>query len=146
MKTIYLWVTGEGWKPFDLEKEETKAALTEREISIGNYAEIGDYAKIGNYAEIGDYAKIGNYAEIGDYAKIGDNEIILKTIFITGTKHVISWWGKGVINIGCQKYDIAYWKANFERIGKIEGYTEAEIAEYGMYIEICEKLQTAINK
>jgi hypothetical protein len=144
MKTINLWVNGEGWKSFDYDAKETKQALKDRNIQIGDSAEIGNYAKIGDYAKIGNSAKIRDYAEIGDYAKIGDKEVILKTIFITGTKHTISWWGKGIINIGCHKKEIEWWLKNFEMVGKKEGYTDAEIEEYHQYILICEQLQKSV--
>ena len=47
MRTIYLWVNGEGWKPFDFNAKETKKALKERNIKIGDSAEIGYSAKSG---------------------------------------------------------------------------------------------------
>ena len=145
MTTIYLWVLNEGWKPFEL--ENCKEELTTRSIvifdsaKIGHYAEIGDSAKIGHYAEIGDSAKIGHYAEIGHSAEIGDREVIVKSLFIKGTKHTIYWWGKGVINIGCHKKTINEWKDVYESIGEDENYSEKEIEEYYGYIIMIEQLQ-----
>ena len=55
-----------------------------------------------------------------------------------------NWWGTGIINIGCHKNDIDYWLKNYERIGKIEGYTTDEIEEYKGYILLCEQLQKTI--
>jgi carbonic anhydrase/acetyltransferase-like protein (isoleucine patch superfamily) len=151
MKTIYLWVNGEGWKSFDFDAPETKQALIDRHITIGdyaeigNYAEIGDSAKIGYYAEIGDSAKIGYYAEIGDSAKIGDKEIILKTLFITGTKHTVTWWGKGIIDIGCHKKEISWWLKNGVAVAEREGYSPEQIEEYRQYVIICDMLQKLIK-
>ena len=122
MKTIYLWITNEGWKPFDFDAEQTKSLLKEKNIQIG-------------------YS-----AKIGDSAKIGGSEIILKTIFITGTKHSINWWGKNIINIGCHKKEISWWVKNFKMIGEKEGYSENEIEEYHQYILICQRLQKLIDK
>jgi len=201
MKTIFLWVNGEGWKSFDFDAEETKKALSDRHITIGygaeigygakigdgaeigdgaaigygakigygaeigDYAEIGDgaaigygakigygaeigdYAKIGDGAKIGDYAKIGygaeigDYAEIGDSAKIGDKEVILKTIFIAGTKHTVTWYGTNEINIGCHKKSISWWLKNGKDIAEREGYSEEQTEEYRQYVLICKKLQ-----
>ncbi len=169
MKTIYLWVNNEGWMAFDYEAETTKQELESRGITIGDYAKIGHSAKIGHYAEIGDYAKIGDYAEIGhsskighsakighyaeigDYAKIGhsatigDKDIISKTIFITGTKHTVSFWGRNIINIGCQKHDINWWLEHYRGVGKLEGYTPEQIDEYSNYITICKMMQEQID-
>ena len=147
MKTIFLWVNGEGWKSFDFDAEETKKALSDRHITIGYGAEIGDYAKIGDGAKIGDYAKIGygaeigDYAEIGDSAKIGDKEVILKTIFIAGTKHTVTWYGTNEINIGCHKKSISWWLKNGKDIAEREGYSEEQTEEYRQYVLICKKLQ-----
>jgi acyl-[acyl carrier protein]--UDP-N-acetylglucosamine O-acyltransferase len=112
---------------------------------IGDDAIIGNYAIIGNFAKIGNYAKIGNSAIIGDFAEIGDSAEILKTLFITGTKHSVNWWGTGIINIGCHKNTIEYWLENYYRIGKLEGYSEIEIEEYKSYILICEQLQKSVK-
>jgi NDP-sugar pyrophosphorylase family protein len=165
MKTIYLWVSGDGWMAFDFDAEKTKEALAERNIKIGDYAEIGYNAKIGDNAEIGDYAEIGYNAEIGYYAKIGynakigdnakigyyakigynakigDREIILNTLFITGSKHTVTWWGKDIINIGCYKKEIAWWLEHGIDVAKREGYSDAQIAEYRQYVEMCDNLQ-----
>ncbi len=86
MKTLYLWVSGEGWKSFEYTHiSELKEEFAKRNIivsdyanigysaNIGDSAKIGDSANIGYYAKIGDYANIGHYANIGYYAKIGDS-------------------------------------------------------------------------
>ena len=146
MKTIYLWVKNEGWKSFDFDAEETKLALKERSIQIGYSAKIGDYAEIGYSAEIGNFAEIWDYAEIGDFAEIGDKEIILKTLFITGTKHTVTWYGKDYINIGCYKKTIKQWLKIGLSLAKNEGYSDEQIEEYRQYVLICEQLQKTIDK
>ena len=133
MTKIYLWVKDEGWKEFELHSDECKAQLKENHIIIGTSAIIGDFAKIWNSAKIGDFAIIGTSAKI------------LKTLFITGTKHPINWWGTGIINIGCHKNTIEYWLENYYRIGKLEGYSEIEIEEYKSYILFCEQLQKSMK-
>ena len=127
-KYIYLWVVGQGWTPFEFGTEETKEQLKIRNISIGNYA------KIGYYAKIGDSAKIGNYATIGDSATI------LKTLFITGSKNTFTWNGNNQLSIGCLCKTFDEWLKDYERIGKIEGYSDDEIKEYYGYIMIAHNL------
>ena len=144
MKTIYLWGEGEGWKGFDFDSSKTKKELELRGIKIGANAKIGNYAKIGYNVEIGANAKIGDYAKIGDNAKIGDDEII-KTIFITGSRHPVLWYGKDIIHVGCMKNTIAWWLSEGEEAGRKEGYSEAELQEYKQYFLICKQLQDSIN-
>ena len=164
MKTIYL-LTEKGWTPFDFDVEVTKEELSKRNIRIGYGASIGDRASIedrasigdearigyrasigdeatiGNRASIGDEATIGNRATIGDGATIGNGARIIKSIFITGTKHTVNWYGTGVIHIGCHCKKIDWWEKNYKMIGEKEGYSEVHINEYYGYIKICESLQ-----
>ena len=162
MKTINLWVNNEGWKPFDFDAKETKQALIDRMISIGDGASIGYRASIGdgasigyrasigNEASIGDGASIGNEASIGDgasignEASIGDKEIVLKTLFITGSKHTVTWYGKDCINIGCHKMTIKEWLEKGLELAKQEGYSDEQIEEYKGYVKICKALQKTI--
>ena len=123
---IYLWVAGEGWRPFSLTDTEE---LKKRDISISSTAQIGNEARIG-YA-----AQIGNEARIGKKAEISEKEVITKTLFITGSAHTVIAW-KDTMQIGCQKHAIAYWLENYERIGREHGYSADQRAEYGTYIKI----------
>ncbi len=128
--TIYLWVSGDGWKGFEYGTEETSTALKERGITIGDGASIGYGASIGDRARIGDGASIGNRASIGDGASI------VKTIFITGTRHTLTYYSD-IIHIGCKKMTVKEWLENFESVGKAEDYSPKEIKEYGEYIALC---------
>ena len=132
MKTIYLF-TEKGWTPFDFDAESTRGELSKRNISIGDEATIGNGATI------------GNEATIGNGARIGDGATIIKSIFITGTRNTVNWYGAGVIHIGCHKKEISWWKKNYKIIGEKEGYSSDEILEYYGYIKVCETLQKSIE-
>lgn len=120
MKTIYLF-TEKGWTPFDYESDEIQNELKKRSINIGDWVHIGDGAKIGYRAHI------------------------IKSLFITGTKNSLNWYGTGIIHIGCHKKEIDWWVKNYKDIGKKEGYSEDEIEEYFEYIKICERMQKTIK-
>ena len=117
---IYLFVSGEGWKEFEL---ANSSELAKRNIVIGDGAEIGDGAKIGDGAEIG-YG-----AEIGDGAKP-------KTLFITGSNHAVMYCGQDIIQIGCIQKSISDWKNEYTNVGSKHNYTEKQIEEYSWYIEM----------
>ena len=124
MKTLNLWVNGEGWKPFEYnELKDIQAEFDKRGISIG------------------DQASIGYEASIGWKASIGDQASILKSLFITGTKHPINFYGTGIIHIGCYKNTIEWWEKNYKQIGEKEQYSEAQIEEYFNYIQMCKMLK-----
>ena len=55
---------------------------------------------------------------------------------IQGSKHFVNIPDGKTIKIGCQCHDVEYWLKNFERVGKIEGYTTEQIKEYKRYIDV----------
>jgi len=120
------------------------ASIGNRAI-IGNGAIIGDGASIGNRAIIGDGASIGDEASIGyrvsigDGASIGENEKP-KTIFISGSKHVVNYWGQDLIAIGCHQRTISNWLETFKQVGEEHDYTPEQIEEYGNYIKFISEL------
>ena len=139
MKKLQLWVDNEGWKPFEYENiSDLKEEFKKRFISIGYMASIGNEASIGNMARIGDEASIGNRASIGDRARI-------KTLFITGSRDTLSYYGTDVIHIGCIKKTIEEWKNEYTSVGVENEYTEDEIKEYKTYIDICASLQETMK-
>jgi hypothetical protein len=40
------------------------------------------------------------------------------------------------LKIGCHEFSFKYWKENFQTIGKNNNYSETEIKEYGLYIDL----------
>ena len=59
MKTLILWVSGKGWKPFQYENiEDLKEEFENKFIKIGDWASLGARASIGAMASIGDEASI----------------------------------------------------------------------------------------
>ena len=59
---------------------------------------------------------------------------------IQGTKHFFNICSKTEIRIGCKTFTFEFWKENFSQIGKDQNYTESEIKEYGLYIDLAFKL------
>ena len=77
--------------------------------------------------------------------KISDTEYLVKTLFINGSRNSVSWYGCNKIQIGCHKKDIDWWLENYMVIGKREGYTPDQIAEYKTYIDMCKQMQESAN-
>ena len=59
---------------------------------------------------------------------------------IQGTRHFVNFCAKGILKIGCHELKIDVWLKKFKTIGKENGYTEEQIKEYGLYIELAKKL------
>ena len=125
----------------ELKEEFKKRSITiGDDASIGNNASIGDDASIGYRASIGDDASIGYRASIGDDASIGcgasigDGVELKKTLYVVGSKHIVTYTGNDTVSIGCYNYKIDKWLEKFEVVGQKEGYSVEEINEYKQYI------------
>ena len=125
MKTIYLWVSGKGWTPFQYnELSELAAEFEARNI------------KLGDGCELGDGCKLGDGCELGDGCKLGDGCDVPKSLFISASRHTVSYWGEDVIQIGCKRYTISEWQKHFRKIGEAEGYSPEQMEEYKGYIDL----------
>lgn len=126
LTNIYLQINGI-WELF---AEVLPEQLTERNISIGEGASIGERASIGKGASIGEGA---------DFTKVN-------SIYIIGSKHSVNYYGHGKIKIGCHCRTFDEWLNIYARIGAKEGYTETQIKEYKMYIDLIIAYYTPILK
>ena len=107
MKTIYLWVSGKGWTPFQYnELSELSSEFEARNIKLG------------------------------DGCKLGYRCDVPKSLFISASRHTVSYWGEDVIQIGCKRYTISEWQKHFRKIGEAEGYSPEQMEEYKGYIDL----------
>ena len=119
--TIYLLVKAEGWRPFAYPSDEAAREIKERSITIGYRARIGDGARIDYRASIG------------------------KTIFITGSRNPVNYYGLDVIHIGCIRKTIAEWQEQYPEVGRENDYSDEQIREYGAYIQMIAELHKTWN-
>ena len=125
MKTIYLWVPGKGWTPFQYnELSELSSEFEARNI------------KLGDGCELGDGCKLGDGCELGYGCELGDGCNVPKSLFISASRHTVSYWGEDVIQIGCKRYTISEWQKHFRKIGEAEGYSPEQMEEYKGYIDL----------
>ena len=128
MKTIYLHVLDKGWVSFQYTNiSELEEEFAQRGIEVGDGCELGNYCKLGDDCELGNYCKVP------------------KSLFISASRHSVSYWGYDAIQIGCKKHTISEWQKHFREIGKAAGYSEEQIDEYGFYIDLLAKLHGRWN-
>ena len=131
MKTLYLWVSDKGWTPFQYnELSELSPEFEARNIKLGDRCELG-YG-----CELGDGCKLGDGCELGYGCKLGDGCDVPKSLFISASRHTVSYWGEDVIQIGCKRYTISEWQKHFRKIGEAEGYSPEQMEEYKGYIDL----------
>ena len=68
--------------------------------------------------------------------KLGDWCDVPKSLFISASRHTVSYWGEDVIQIGCKRYTISEWQKHFRIIGEAEGYSPEQMEEYKGYIDL----------
>ena len=125
MKTIYLWVSDKGWTPFQYnELSELSPEFEARNIKLGDRCELG-------YG-----CKLGDGCELGHGCELGDGCDVPKSLFISASRHTVSYWGEDVIQIGCKRYTISEWQKHFRKIGEAEGYSPEQMEEYKGYIDL----------
>jgi len=89
----------------------------------------------GNAQVSGDAQVFGDARVSGDARVLGD-AWVKSPLYIQGTRHSLSLCSFDSLAIGCKVFTVAEWKKNFKEIGKFEGYSTAEIKEYGEYIDL----------
>ena len=125
MKTLYLWVSDKGWTPFQYnELSELSSEFEARNIKLGDGCELGDGCKLGDRCELGYGCKLGYRCDVP------------KSLFISASRHTVSYWGEDVIQIGCKRYTISEWQKHFRKIGEAEGYSPEQMEEYKGYIDL----------
>jgi hypothetical protein len=125
MKTLYLWVSDKGWTPFQYnELSELSSEFEARNIKLGYGCKLGDRC------ELGDGCELGYGCELGDRCDVP------KSLFISASRHTVSYWGEDVIQIGCKRYTISEWQKHFRKIGEAECYSPEQMEEYKGYIDL----------
>ena len=131
MKTLYLWVSDKGWTPFQYnELSELSSEFEARNIKLGYGCKLGYECKLGNGCKLGDECELGNWCELGNRCDVP------KSLFISASRHTVSYWGEDVIQIGCKRYTISEWQKHFRKIGEAEGYSPEQMEEYKGYIDL----------
>ena len=104
----------------------------------GNAKVYGNAMVYGN-AQVYGNAKVYGNAMVSGAACVYGNAWDASPLQIQGSKHFLNIPKIGWIQIGCKSKPIDEWITDFEEIGKSNSYTDLEINEYGMYIELAKK-------
>ena len=97
-------------------------------------ARVSGNAQVSGYAWMTGNARVTGNAQVYGAAWVTDNAWEMSPLYIQGTKHSVTNCAHGSIAIGCLVHTFAEWKAKYKAIGKAEGYTAAQIKEYGHHI------------
>ena len=87
----------------------------------------------------------GDAQVFGDAQVCGDTWAV-SPLYIQGTRHAITNSAYGFLNVGCIKLSFSEWKKQYKAIGKQQGYTPAQIKEYGTLIKFAMKIGKAAKR
>lgn len=135
-------VSGGGWLHKTAKVDDANAisgnAIVWGRVS-GHALVFGDAQVSGNAWVFGDARVFGDAQVSGDAQVFGD-AWDKSPLFIVGSKHSLTNSKKGHIQIGCHCHTYEYWKINAALIGATEGYSEVEIKEYLVYIDLFSRI------
>ena len=107
---------------------------------LGNGCKLGYGCELGYDCWLGDGCKLGHDCELGYDCKLGNGCKVKHTLCIHASRHTITYWGCDAIQIGCKQYTISKWLSNYEKIGRSNNYSDKEIEEYWMYIDMIKRI------
>ena len=135
MKTLYLW--DNGWTPFHYnDLSDLKDEFAARGIMLGYDCELSDGCELGYGCKLGNNCELSDNCKLGYDCKLGDGCNVPKSLFISASRHAVSYWGADAIQIGCTRHTISEWQAHFRKIGEAENYMPEQIEEYKGYIDL----------
>jgi hypothetical protein len=117
---------------------ETKVefGITLRRIRYPETREEGGWIeKESNLSLYGD-AQVSGHARVFGHARVSGHARDHSPLFIQGPRDAATNCKKGHIAIGCLIKTFAEWKAEYEQIGKNNGYSAEMIAKYGKIIDL----------
>ena len=107
---------------------------------VANTVTIDDSVYVAPNAWVSGNARVFGYARVSGNARVFGNVWDETPLFIQGTRHGVSNSKHGYLSIGCITLTFAEWKKQFRALGKCEGYTAAQIKEYGAIIALATKI------
>ena len=84
-------------------------------------------------------AQVYGDAHVSGNAQVYGDAWVFNPLYIAGSLHPVTACAYGQLQIGCIGKSLTWWKENRVRAGEENGYTPAQIEEYGLYVEMAEK-------
>ena len=127
-------------------------ALVYGDARVYGNARVCDHAQVCSNAQVygnawvyGNARVYGNALVYGN-ARVCDHAWAVSPLYIQGTRHAITNSAYGFLNVGCIKLSFSEWKKQYKAIGKQQGYTPAQIKEYGALIKFAMKIGKAAKR
>ena len=116
-------------------------AHVDKTAFIGRNAVVCGQARVRGEAIVYGYARICGEAEVCEQANVVNGVWRRSPLQIGGTLHWVSESAPGVLRIGCSEHTVSEWLEQGESIGREHNYTDEQIAEYRLYVELFAALE-----
>ena len=122
----------------------------ENTARVDESAYVGEDARVHGSAQVHGNAQVRGSARVCGNAQVHGNALvygsaqvcgdiwIINPLHIHGTRHTVTTCKYGFLQIGCYSESIKWWKKHYKAVGRMEGYSKEQIAEYGLYIALAE--------
>jgi len=102
----------------------------------------------GNDVKLGDGVTLGDDVKLGEKVKLGNDGLDYPSspLQIQGSRNLLYVAGPSYIGIGCVRHRSKWWLVNYVKVGKRNGYTPAQIAEYKQWLDIAVQWQKTLKK
>jgi hypothetical protein len=110
------------------------------DAQVYGYARVSGDARVSGNARVYGDAQVYGYARVSGDARVSGGAWEQSPLYIQGSRHSVTNTSHGKLSIGCITLTFKEWKKQFRAIGKREGYTPAQIKEYGAIIALATKI------
>ena len=111
-------------------------ATVDASAFVGRDAQLFGNAQVSGHARVYGDAQVFGNAWVSGNARVYGDAWEKSPLYIQGSRHAMTLCSRTEIAIGCHIHKITEWRETYKAIGKAEGYTPAEIKEYGEYIAL----------
>ena len=115
------------------------SAFVENNALVYGNAWVSGNAQVSGNAWVYGNARVYGDAWVSGNARVSGNAWEVSPLYIQGSAHALTVSSYGDITVGCETLTIAEWLKRYRAIGRLHGYTKAQIAEYGEYIKLATK-------
>ena len=102
---------------------------------VANSATVEDTAYIGSSAQVSGNARVSGDAQVSGDARVYGDAWVSSPLYIQPSAHPISVSSRTEVSIGCKRHSIEWWLEHYAEVGAENGYTAAQIAEYGALLQ-----------
>lgn len=103
---------------------------------VSGGAQVSGNARVYGDAQVSGNAQVYGGARVSGNARVYGGAWVASPLQIQGTRHHLTTCSGTEIAIGCESRTVDHWLAHYAEIGQRNGYSDAEIAEYGFLLRV----------